>query len=120
VDGTTTVVYPGDRFGREEPIPSIRLKIQRNCLQDLALLDSLRNRHPLEALKSEAAKRYNNSRLENWWNPRPPFADQPALEWTNTGIDEATSRTSKMLESIRPDAWADVHAYVMQLISEAP
>ena len=73
-----------------------------------------------EALKSEAAKRYNNSRLENWWNPRPPFADQPALEWTNTGIDEATSRTSKMLESIRPDAWADVHAYVMQLISEAP
>ena len=120
VDGTTTLVYPGDRFGREEPIPSIRLKIQRNCLQDLALLDSLRNRHPLEALKSEAAKRYNNSRLENWWNPRPPFADQPAFEWTNTGIGEATSRTSKMLESIRPDAWADVHAYVMQLISEAP
>ena len=119
-DGSTTLVYPGDRFGREEPIPSIRLKIQRNCLQDLALLDRLKNRYPLDTLKAEAAQRYNNSRPEDWWNPRPPLADQPALEWTNTSIDEATSRTSKMLGTIRPDAWAKVHAYLMQLISEAP
>jgi len=119
-DGSTTLVYPGDRFGREEPIPSIRLKIQRNCLQDLALLDSLKGRRPLEALKSEAARHYNNSKLEDWWNPRPPMADRPASEWTGTGIDEATAGTSKMLAAIGPDAWANVHAYVMQLISEVP
>ena len=118
--GNTALVYPGDRFGREEPIASIRLKIQRNCLQDLALLDGLRDRRPLQVLKSEAAQRYNNSKLEDWWNPRPPMADRSASEWTGTGIDDATAYTSKMLAAIGPDAWASVHAYVMQLIAEVP
>ena len=53
-------------------------------------------------------------------NPRPPMADRPAWEWTGTGIDDATAGTSKMLAAIGPDAWANVHAYVMQLISEVP
>jgi hypothetical protein len=118
--GSTTLVDPGDRFRKEEPIPSIRLKIERNCLQDLALLESLKDRQPLVALRSETARRYNDSKLEEWWNPKPAMAGLPPLEWTGTGIDEATSRTSKMLADIRPDAWAKVHGYVMQLVSEVP
>lgn len=118
--GNTTLVYPGERFGLEEPIPSIRLKIQRNCLQDLALLDSLKGRHPLDTLKAEAARRYNNSKLEDWWNPRPPMADLPPTEWVGTGIEDATRHTSTMLATIHPDSWAHVHKYVMQLISEVP
>jgi hypothetical protein len=118
--GSTTLVYPGERFGREEPIPSVRLKIQRNCLQDLALLDGFKDRHPLDTLKAEAARRYNNSKLEDWWNPRPAMADLPPSEWAGTGIDDATSHTSKMLAAIGPDAWAHVHEYVMKLISEVP
>ncbi len=117
--GSTALVYPGERFGREEPIPSIRLKIQRNCLQDLALLDNLKSRRPLDTLKAEAARRYNNSRLEDWWNPRPPMADSPPSDWAGTGIDDATSRTSNMLAAIRSDAWTQVHEFVMKLISEA-
>jgi hypothetical protein len=118
--GGTTLVYPGDQFGLEGPIPSIRLKIQRNCLQDLALLDSLKGRRSLDSLKAEVAQRYNNSKLEDWWNPRPAMANLPPSEWSGTAIDDATVRTSKMLETIRPDAWAKVHAYVMQIIAEAP
>ena len=37
--GTETLVYSGERFGLEEPIPSIRLKLQRNTIQDLDLLE---------------------------------------------------------------------------------
>jgi hypothetical protein len=118
--GSTTLVYPGERFGREEPIPSIRLKIQRNCLQDLALLDLLKERHPLDQLKAEAAKRYNNTKLDDWWNPRPALAEIPPSEWAGTSIDDATTGTSKMLAAIPADAWAHVHEYVIQLVSEAP
>ena len=118
--GSTALVYPGDRFGVEAPIPSIRLKIQRNCLQDLALLDSLKKRRPLDALKSEAARRFNNSTLDNWWNPRPALADLPPSEWSGSSIDDASTGTTKMLAVIRPTAWSNVHEYVMQLVSEAP
>lgn len=118
--GSTALVYPGDRFGVEAPVPSIRLKIQRNCLQDLALLDSLKSRRPLDALKSEAARRFNNSTPDNWWNPRPALADLPPAEWSGTSIDDASTGTTKMLAVISPAAWSNVHAYVMQLVSEAP
>ncbi len=119
-DGRTALVYPGDRFGLEEPIPSIRLKVQRNCLQDMALLDSAKSRVPLKTLKAEAASRYNNSSLDDWWNPRPAFADTQPSEWSGAAIDDATARTSKMLEAIGPEAWMKVRAFVMELISEAP
>lgn len=116
--GGTALVYPGDRFGIEAPIPSIRLKIQRNCLQDVALLDSLKNRGSLETLKAEVARRFNNSTLDAWWNPRPALADLPPSEWSGTSIDEASTRTTKMLAVISPTAWSNVHEYVLQVVSE--
>lgn len=118
--GGTALVYPGDRFGLKEPIPSIRLKIQRNCLQDLALLDALKSRGPLEALKADAARRYNNSTLDSWWNPRPALADLPPSEWSGSAIDDASTATTKMLAVIEPGAWSNVHEYVMQLVAEGP
>jgi hypothetical protein len=116
--GGTALTYSGDRFGIEEPIPSIRLKIQRNALQDLALLDSLKDRRPLAELRDEAARHFNGSRARDWWNPRPAFADRPPYEWTNAGIAEAASATERMLEKTTADSWQKVHEYVMQLEGE--
>lgn len=118
--GGTTLVYPGERFGLSQPIPSIRLKIQRNALQDLALLDSLKDRRPLGDLKAEAARRFNGSTLDDWWNPRPAVANLPPPEWTDPALNEAEARTSRMLEEIQPEAWSRVHHFAMQLVSEAP
>ena len=91
------LVYSGDRFGLTEPIPSIRLKIQRNCLQDIAVLDSFKNQKPLESLRSEAAHRFNNSVLDDWWNPRPALADIPSDQWQGSDIDAAMEHTNKAL-----------------------
>jgi hypothetical protein len=39
-DGCATgSIYPGERFGIKGPIPSIRLKVQRNGIQDIDLID---------------------------------------------------------------------------------
>ena len=55
-DTSTTQVYPGDQFGLREPIPSIRVKIQRSCLQGPTLLDILKNRRPEESASAGAAE----------------------------------------------------------------
>jgi hypothetical protein len=113
--GGTALVYSGERFGLDEPIPGIRLKIQRNALQDLALLDSMKNTRPLAELRSEAARRFNGSRLEDWWNPRPPLTARPPSEWTNGEIDQAAAQTRRMLATTDAASWDNVHRFVMQL-----
>ena len=116
--GGTALVYSGERFGIGGPIPGIRLKIQRNAVQDLALLDSFKNRRPIAGLRAEAAQRFNGSRPADWWNARPALAARPPSEWTNGQIDEASAPTRKMLENTRADAWQNVHDFVMQLAGE--
>jgi hypothetical protein len=117
--GGTALVYSGERFGIEAPIPSIRLKIQRNCLQDLAVLDTFKNQRPLESLRMEAAHRFNNSALDDWWNPRPALADIPSDQWTDSGLDAAMEHTRKVLADPGVSAWYNVHEYIVQLAGGA-
>ena len=117
--GQTALVYSGERFGLTEPIPSIRLKIQRNCLQDLALLDSLKGRKPLDSLRAEAARSYNNSTLDDWWNPRPALADLPSDQWLGSAIEDAASHTQHALRHPAASAWYNVHQYALTLQAEA-
>ena len=83
--GGTALVYPGDRFGIAGPIPSVRLKIQRNAVEELTLLASFAKRKPRRNSRAEAARLYNHTTPADWWNPRPAFADQPTYEWSGTG-----------------------------------
>lgn len=117
--GQTALVYSGERFGLTEPIPSIRLKIQRNCLQDLALLDSLKGRKSLDSLRAGAARRYNNSSLDDWWNPRPALADLPSDQWLGSAIEDAASHTQHALRHPAASAWYEVHQYTLSLLGEA-
>ena len=116
--GGTTLVYSGDRFGLADPIPSVRLKIQRNAVQELTLLDSFKARHGLDALKAEATKQFNGSTPAEWWNPRPPFADQPTYEWTDSEMTAATEHTRKLFANLDADAWDRVRQSTMQLARE--
>ncbi len=117
--GQTALVYSGERFGLTEPIPSIRLKIQRNCLQDLAVLDSLKGRKSLDSLRAEAARRYNDSSLDDWWNPRPALADLPSDQWLGSAIDDATRHTQQALQHPAASAAYKVHQYALSLQAEA-
>jgi hypothetical protein len=116
--GETALVYPGERFGVEGPIPSVRLKIQRNAIADLALLSSFQKKRPLAELKTEAARRFNQSRPEDWWNARPAFADRSPEEWSGTDIDEATRKTDRMLAHIAPQSWQNVREFLLDLAGE--
>jgi hypothetical protein len=117
--GGTALVYPGTRFGIRGPIPSIRLKLQRNCVQDIALLDSFGRSRGIEALRGEVARRYNGSRPADWWTPRPKLADTAPYEWSNTDIDEVTDLDERLFAGLDPAAWQNVRDYVHQLVKEA-
>jgi hypothetical protein len=116
--GNTALVYSGDRFGIAGPIPSVRLKIQRNAVQELTLLAGFARSKPLDELKGEAARRYNHTKLADWWNPRPAFAGEPTSEWSGTALGEAAQPAMSHLEHIDPAAWARVRQYVMHLAAE--
>lgn len=116
--GGTALVYPGDRFGIAGPIPSIRLKLQRTALQDLALLNAFSGRSSPNELRSRAAELFNGSKPKDWWNARPAMADQPPDEWIGSSIDAAVKKTREMSERIEPDAWQRIHDYVMSMARE--
>jgi hypothetical protein len=94
------------------------LKLERNAVQDITLLESFRSKRPLEGLKAEAARRYNGSKPEEWWTPRPPVADLPSYEWTNSTISEAPNPNRRLFTRLDAAAFDKVHRLVMELAGE--
>lgn len=93
----TGLVYSGERFGIESPVASIRLKLQRNALQDLAVLD--------RSKVAAAVKAYNGTTPEQWWNPRPAIADGPPNAVNNADIGDAARPANRLLRRTDAAAW---------------
>jgi hypothetical protein len=111
--GRETLIYPGERFGIPGPLASIRLKLQRNCLQDLALLESAAKAGSREQVQEEVVRRFNGTRLSDWRNSRPALTAKPPLEWNNTDIDEAAKPFEARFAQIQPEAWLRVREYAL-------
>jgi hypothetical protein len=111
----TCLVYPGERFGIDGPIPSIRLKIQRNFAQDLALLKRLEAKQAGEALRESVARRINGSRLKDWWTPRPAVADLSPEEWSNNSIEGGIEPNLHMFQNWDPQYWQAIRQYILDL-----
>jgi hypothetical protein len=108
--GALALVYPGERFGVKGPIPSIRLKVQRNAAEDIALVNSLPrpDRH-----RERVASLFNQTTPDQWWTPRPPLADTAPHDWTNRDIDEVPSPHQARFDSVDPQAWHRVRSYIL-------
>ncbi|MBE0660489.1 MAG: DUF4091 domain-containing protein [Bryobacteraceae bacterium] len=116
--GGETLVYPGGRFGIDAPLASVRLKLQRNALQDLALLDSLKSAIPPASLRAEAAKRYNGTTPADWRSARPKLADSDPLTWDNVTIGDALPPDPRFESGVDAAAWDRVRGYVISLVKE--
>jgi hypothetical protein len=84
-DGAETgMLYPGDRFGIAGPIPSARLKLQRNAVQDVTLIDAQAR---AEGRLAEARERLAAGAGICLWEEPPPFVrDRPPEEWDDTNL----------------------------------
>jgi hypothetical protein len=117
--GGETLVYPGGRFGVDAPLGSVRLKLQRNVLQDLALLDSLRVKRPLSELRSQAAQAFNGTKPEDWRAKRPALADTDPITWSNVTIDEAIPKDARFERNLDAAAWNRVRGATLKFVKEA-
>ena len=115
--GTEALVYPGDRFGIAGPIPSIRLKLQRNAVQDVTLLNDFGKARSLDKLRAEAAWRFNNTALGEWRSPRPPLADKNPEDVSNADYEDALPENPKFAK-LDSAAWQRVREYVLELARE--
>ena len=80
-DGAATgMLYPGDRFGIRGPIPSARLKIQRNAVQDLTLLAA---RADVREVADQLAGRAG---LSLWEAPPRVVVEEPPEAWDDTNL----------------------------------
>ncbi|MEJ7607448.1 MAG: hypothetical protein WKF37_14575 [Bryobacteraceae bacterium] len=111
--GSETLVYPGDRFGLSEPLASVRLKLQRNCLQDLALLHQRAKRLGGKTVQTEVVRRFNGTSLKDWQNTAPSLTAKPVLDWDNVQIEEALQPFEKRSSNLSPEAWMRVHEYAL-------
>ncbi len=111
----TCLAYPGEKFGIAGPIPSIRLKIQRNFLQDINLMKSMEKSQSPDLLRREVSKRVNGTQPKDWWNPRPALANLPPEEWTNPSIDEAVESNRHLYQNWSPQYWEEIRQYILKL-----
>ena len=116
--GAEALIYPGSRFGIDSPLPSVRLKLERNAVQDVTLLDSFRNTKTIETLRAGAARRFNDTDPRDWWTSRPALADRPIEELTNANTADAASTNPKFSSALDAAAWQRVRAYVLELAQE--
>jgi hypothetical protein len=86
-DGCSTgSIYPGERFGIEGPIPSIRLKVQRNGLQDIDLLDQATKAAVTVTAARQAFERAIPIPI---WTPPPRAAQElPPEDWDSRNLAE--------------------------------
>lgn len=112
--GGETLVYPGERFGVAGPLACIRLKLQRDCLQDLALLNGKLKNSAREEIQAEVVQRFNGTQLGEWHNTRPALADKPVLEWNNADIEDALKPYEAKFAVVEPGAWQRVREFALR------
>jgi hypothetical protein len=102
-DGARTgTLYPGERFGIAGPIPSARLKILRNGIQDIDLLDSAAaEAGTTERVRSELA---TSVPVPLWTEPPRAAVELPPEDWDGHNLheDHEPTHTGRTLD---PSWW---------------
>ncbi|MCW8130093.1 MAG: DUF4091 domain-containing protein [Planctomycetota bacterium] len=122
--GDTCMVYSGEAFGIDGPIPSIRLKLERNALQDVALLKAAERQATADYERGEVVRErvagIFGLRLEELYRPDSELKKQQPWEWSNAsfagntgaGLFAKASPDSDLLDRLRHyafDAYATWH-----------
>ncbi len=111
--GTETLVYSGERFGLSEPIPSIRLKLQRNTVQDLDLLESEAKNGSREAIKTRVVRLFDSTKLSQWSHSPSPLPPGQPVDWNNADLGDAIAPYMAQFPTPQPDAWQRVHDFAL-------
>jgi hypothetical protein len=103
----TANLYPGERFGIPGPIPSIRLKVQRNGIQDIDLASQAQGREPAERIRTGMG-------IPLWTEPPavaratdPSFWDSANLAEEHEPVHQSTGSRDPFRFQLIRDAWQE-------------
>jgi len=95
----TGMLYPGGRFGLAGPLPSVRLKLQRNAVQDVNLLHA---RAAAAGRLDETRRRIAEQAGVVLWQPPPPVVRAlPPEQWDSRNL--AASQDDSMADHAELD-----------------
>jgi len=117
---TTGMFFSGERFGLDEVLPSMRLKIQRNCLQDIALLDQLENTVGPEQLRDEVAALAGGASQDDWWNGAAFIKGIPPWEWSNASYRQSAKPPVRKAKGLDGRWWMSVRDFALHRAPELP
>ncbi|MFO7898715.1 MAG: DUF4091 domain-containing protein [Planctomycetota bacterium] len=104
--GDTGTIYPGERFGIPGPIPSVRLKIQRNGIQDLDLLEAAcRADADKDAVQDEFA---SSIPIPIWTKPPRAAIELPPEDWNSRNLSEEHEPEHVERQALDPTWWTTV------------
>jgi len=102
----TGAIYPGERFGIEGPIPSIRLKVLRNGIQDIDLLDlAARQSGRLEQARAQLIEAVG---VPVWQKPPRVARELPPEDWDSVNLQTEHEPVMAPDERLGPAWWAVV------------
>ena len=79
--GSELFFYPGNKFGIEGPVPSLRLKVLRNAMQLVDLVMTHKATPTCDKLEAVVCNAYGMNSAADWWHEKPPFVDSPPRYW---------------------------------------
>jgi len=102
----TGMVYPGERFGLAGPIPSTRMKIMRNGIQDIDLLDqAVRASGRIDAVREELARAIP---LQLWSKPPRAALELPPEEWDSRKLGAEHEPNAIEQKTADPSWWMEI------------
>jgi len=98
--------YPGERFGIDGPIPTIRLKVQRNAVQDINLMNLAAEAHGPAEYKAACAR---SIPIGLWKKPSRAMFDKPPYEW-NPSVDVPAPHEpdEQRVQPVDPQWWLPI------------
>ncbi|MBA3846010.1 MAG: DUF4091 domain-containing protein [Planctomycetes bacterium] len=105
--GGTASIYPGERFGIDGPIASIRLKIERNGVQDIDLM-SLRAGGGADALRADLAKKIA---IKVWKEPSKVARVMDPADWDSFNLEVGHEPGSNALDRTDPAWFSAIRSY---------
>ncbi len=102
----TGMIYPGERFGIAGPIPSVRLKLQRNAVQDIDLIDAAAK----AAGRAEQVRQTLSEKVPVtlWEKPPPIVLQQPPEAWDSINLSATQDDNMAKHAGLDPLWWAPI------------
>jgi hypothetical protein len=104
----TAMMYSGERFDVAGPMPTARLKVQRNAVQDINLLEMAARARGKDAVLADLVP---GIPIELWREQAPVQRTRPPWEWGMTNLRERVEPSNRPTEPLDPLWWEPVRDY---------